>query len=349
MNAKERLSRLTKVLAASKGRDILIVLTQLDPDAIGGGLAFKFLLKKGFSIDAAIGYFGAIGNQQNKAVFNLFDLGRVIKPLTPKDITSDALIVLIDSSATEDSRVGVHLDPRIVIDHHSGTTLVENKSIFIWVEDTGSATTLVTELIRAKGLTCKDDEERTVFILASLGIYTDTDSLVDAGKRDLAAYSWLGKFYDESELIALLRYRLSRYYFENLTHALTHRRIEGPRLVANAGIMRPDEGDDLAIIADLLSRMEGISLVIVWGLIQNPAQPSTDIVRLSARSTDISMSLGSFLQDRFGAGGAKLSQGGKGIGGAQFKPRMTWNGKRMKGKELLGLTSTRIKQIIFGE
>ncbi|MEK7583891.1 MAG: hypothetical protein AAB490_01490 [Patescibacteria group bacterium] len=349
MNAKERLARLTKVLEAAKGRDILIVLTQLDPDAIGGGLAFKFLLKKGFGIDAAIGYFGAVGNQQNKSIFNLFDLGRTLKPLTPEDLSGDALVVLIDSSAVDDSRVGVTLNPRIVVDHHSGTTLVEGDKTFIWVEDTGSATTLVTELIRAKGLACEDDEDRTVFILASLGVYTDTDSLVDAGKRDLEAYAWLGKFYEQTELITLLRYRLSRYYFENLTHALTHRTIEGPRLVANAGIIRPDEGDDLAIIADLFIRMEGISLVVVWGLIHDPDRPGSDCVRLSARSTDISMSLGSFLQDRFGAGGAKLSQGGKGIGGAQFKPRLTWDGTQVRGQELLGLMGTRMEQIVFAE
>src|SRR3989344_4838575 len=82
MNAKERLARLTQVLEVLKGRDFLIVLTQLDPDAIGGGLAFKFLLKKGVGIDATIGYFGAIDNQQNKTIFNLYDLSRIIRPLS---------------------------------------------------------------------------------------------------------------------------------------------------------------------------------------------------------------------------------------------------------------------------
>ena len=92
--------------------------------------------------------------------------------------------------------------------------------------------------------------------------------------------------------------------------------IQGVKLVTNLGVVRPDEGDDLATISDYLIRMQGITLVVVWAIIDTPEKDKR-MVRISARNADITSDLGAFLRETFpeGSSGAKVSAYGQGIGG----------------------------------
>ena len=92
--------------------------------------------------------------------------------------------------------------------------------------------------------------------------------------------------------------------------ALRSIKEEGSKLVASLGVMEEDNFADLATIADQFIRKVGITFVIVWGI-------TRDVVRISARSNDLSDPLDEVLREKFGdQAGAKLSPTGLGQGGA---------------------------------
>ncbi|OGY89611.1 MAG: hypothetical protein A2677_00940 [Candidatus Komeilibacteria bacterium RIFCSPHIGHO2_01_FULL_52_14] len=289
-----------------------ILVAQVDPDAVGSAAGLRYLFKQAFDCAANICYFGSISHPQNRAIFNKLDLYRTMRAVSMPEVGSLPLM-LVDSSSLDDARIGrsdQKTDPVVVIDHHRGATLKDDEKHFIWIDDVGAASTLVTELIQGADLAF-NEEDSDVALLLALGIYTDTYRLTTATERDFKAFEWLRCFFKRDDFNELLNYPLSPAYFRNVQTALNRQVLSGSRLVATVGRIDPDEGDDLAIIADELIRRTGISLVVVWGLIDG------NKVRFSARNMDISMSLVGFLHERFGSGssGAKLLEGGRGVGG----------------------------------
>lgn len=322
MNASDhiqkRLAKLESVLSGAAGGSPPIILqAQVDPDSIGSSLGAQFLLQRRFDISASIGYFGSVSHPQNRALFNKLNLYQRMKSLTWDQIEPARDIILVDSSTLQDARLGDQATPRellAVIDHHRGSTLVENDRNFVWVEDVGAASTLITELISAADLKFGDSDSLTALVLA-LGIYADSYKLTAATSRDFAAFEWLRQYFNQDDFTELLNYPLPPSYFRNLQHALNRLKLSGSRLVAFAGCINPDEGDDLAVIADDLIRRTGTSLAVVFGVIGD--KDGCVKVRFSARNQDITMSLSGFLHARFGEGtsGAKLLEDGRGIGG----------------------------------
>jgi hypothetical protein len=104
-------------------------------------------------------------------------------------------------------------------------------------------------------------------------------------------------------------------------------------------------------MADLFIRVEGISLVVVWGIIENPSIADGVNVRLSARSENLSIPLETFLRDRFGPTcGAKFTPTGRGEGGALLKlvlPNWLVDNENGGGKELEALVGSQIEKLVF--
>lgn len=346
-NPDSLLVRLHQVLAAIQG-NLYILITQLDPDAMGAAVAFATALRylkktAGFVGDVRIAYCGRLGHAQNRAIFNSCNLGSQMFPIEQMVLEPDDRLALVDSSDVQDSRLPkgmLPISPVLVIDHHRSEGLPpEDETHFYWIEDgMGAASTLVVELLLAINAPISEN----LALLLTLGIYSDTKALASAHRRDRDAYGAMTKFVKPADLNRLLHYTLPKSHFKNLLYALSHQEQRGGRLVVGAGELAEEDGDDLSTIADYLLRCEGVSLVIVWGIIGK-------VVRISARTSDITIPLDKFLKDRFGphCSGAKFTPDGRGEGGARLSLDLgIWMSPNVRA-QAEALVSVRIQDLIF--
>ena len=262
-----------------------------------------------------IAYAGAISHPQNRAICNrlgLYDRMISMSKLREGDLKNSS-IILVDSSVTNDGRCpqGFCVDPLIVVDHHRGGNVTDGDNKFVLIQDVGAASTLVYELFKGCGIKFEEVDESIPLLLA-VGIHTDTNNLVSCSMRDVCAYGeLLSVIKNHQELVSIFNYPLQASNYENMDRALKNMSQQGAHLVTNIGAIQAKDGDDLSTIADYLIRRDGVSLVIVWAMILDEKR-----VRISARSTDTSLELGSFLRERFGAScGGKFTPDGKSVGG----------------------------------
>jgi nanoRNase/pAp phosphatase (c-di-AMP/oligoRNAs hydrolase) len=297
-----------------------IIITQVDPDALGASFLMKELLSSYSDFMPEILYAGSISHPQNRAIVNKYDLKTRMRPITEIDaeFLSKRKHVLVDSCLSKDGRLprDLEINPVIVVDHHRGCDVPSTDDNFIWIEDIGSASTMMIELAQA----CWEDgivdafydEHKWLATMLALGIYTDTGELTSATSRDRKAHEFVCEYLHESDLRQLINYPLPDSHYKHLAKALANVEEKGPYLIAGVGYMDPKDGDDLSTIADFFLRKNGISLVVVWGIIDGS-------VRISARNNDLSNSLDDFIKERFTFGGAKLAPDGRGEGGAMLK------------------------------
>src|SRR3989344_733648 len=312
VTAKDRLLKLEQVLqsfvASPQGIDIFVA--QVDPDAIGSALGTMLLIEAIFTRSPKIFYAGHIAHPQNKWVFNKYGLRKMFAPVAEYKNGEGKIHAIVDSSLAQDSRIKLALSPKIVIDHHKGSELVEDENSFFWIEEVGigAASTLVTELLREKDYKFSPDNAYIAPLLA-LGIYNDTKSMMSASKRDRAAFDYLSQQFQEQELVQLIEYTYTEGYFNRLKNALNSILRKGSRMVTSVGEINENNADDLSTIADTFMRMEGITLVAVLGWLG-------ENIRISVRNKDLGMPLDEFLKKRFpNMSGAKLAPDGRGEGG----------------------------------
>ncbi|HCC23684.1 TPA: hypothetical protein DF272_05945 [Candidatus Falkowbacteria bacterium] len=292
-------------------KPFLIVVTQVDPDALGSACGLAEIIRiLGGKVELV--YCGYVAHPQNRAIFNRYNLETVFKSIADFTTFDGYNVCLVDSSTIGDVRLGPFkrtFKPVIVIDHHRGHDFECPEVPYCLIEEVGACATLIVEIINELNLVFDESKKYLSYLLA-LGIYTDTKSLISAGERDRTAFGEITKNISETELSKMIEYPLPDTYYRNMKHALQRMEQRGSRVLTNIGYIKPDEGDDLSTIADLLIRHDGVSLVVVWGVIG-------DKVRISSRNRDISVSLLTFMKERFGErSGAKLTPDGRGEGGA---------------------------------
>lgn len=314
---KGRAEQIKAVIQHSAEKPIAIIFTQVDPDAIGAAMGLRYIIQQVVP-PARVGiyYCGAAGHPQTRSLFNRFGLESDFSKIEqlPADAYRSHSIMLVDSSTTNDGRLGAKevFVPTLVIDHHLGNNLpTEDANSCFVIEPVGAASTLVTELIaNLDSLEKANQTDDRIILALAMGIRTDTKDLTNYTPRDYDAYGQLAKFFDSSSIVPLINYTLPPSHVAAFRYALTHTEQSGERLVAFAGRLRPNEGDDVSTIADYLSRMQGVTIAIVAAIIG-------DRVRLSARSSDPTISLSDFLRERFGEkSGAKVMPDGRSEGGA---------------------------------
>lgn len=310
-----RLEKFRKVITEAPN-GFAVVIAQVDPDAIGSALGLAYLLKHVRDRnDVVIYYCGPVSHKQNQVAMTRYGLYDVFRPIKNWKDDESRHVILVDSSKMADARLGIELKmpPIVVIDHHRDRDVVETDNSFVWVEDVGSASTMVVELFFALGVDFASLDPVIPTMLA-LGIRTDTDNLLRGGKRDRLAQALVENVVNEKEFRQLFNYPLPPSYYRNLKRSLEQVAQNSARLVTNIGIVSADMSDDISTIADLMIRWDGVSLVVVWCILEKEKR-----VRVSARNTDSSRDLGSFLRERFGPDcGAKVTDDGDGIGGGSL-------------------------------
>ncbi|SRR6056297_844769 len=346
-----KLDDLKTVLEGVTGQ-LSIIIAQLDPDALASAMGLEYIVEQLTDLEVQIYYFGNIGHPQNRCLINKYDLKRKIKPIEESDINNDSKIALVDSCDIRDGRL---LDeksdiplPFIIIDHHRGEPNVsENEDNFVWIEDIGSASTMIVELLKVLDPNINDylSSESGIMLatMLTLGIYTDTNKLISSSQRDRKAYGFVTEFVSGAEISQLIDYPLSETYFKNLKTALNNYTRKGSRVIARVGTISGTTGDDLSTIADEFLRIQGVTLVVVWGIIEHK-------VRISARSRDLSIPLDDFLKKKFGkTSGAKLAPNGRGEGGAIIDFNLGfWYSDNVKD-EIESLATKRLQEVMFSD
>lgn len=340
-----RIEEFKTVIARQTGTAIIVV-TQVDPDALGAAFGMIRIMEH-LGKRAKIFYAGSIAHPQNRAIVNRCNLAprmRKMKELTTEELGAN-FCIFVDSSSINDARLGElkgKINPVAVIDHHRDSDIAPNENSYLLIEDAGACSSLIVEMMQALAIDLTEDDKLLATIIA-MGIYTDTKSLAATNKRDLEAYTYIVQFANSSSLMEFIDFPLPTTFYKNLHAVLENSCQQSGRLVTNIGYVTANEGDDLSTIADLLVRSESASLVVVWGIVGN-------VVRISARNTDISVPLDQFLKDRFGpTTGAKLTPDGRGEGGGIIELDLGfWIGATNKD-DILKMVSERIKELVFSE
>ncbi|MFB6256244.1 MAG: bifunctional oligoribonuclease/PAP phosphatase NrnA, partial [Haloplanus sp.] len=286
----ERVRQLLSVVRDIDGRLAVVMHDNPDPDAIASALALASIAES-VGVDADACYFGDISHQENRALVNLLDLD--LRNFEAADeIDEYAGIALVDHS-----RPGVNdgLDPDtevdVVIDHHPPRTSVEARYVDLR-SDAGATSTLLAKHLDRLGMT----PDRTIATALLYGIRIDTrDFTREAVDSDFEAAAFLLPHVDESVLNRVEDPSMSPDVLTILSAAIRNRRLRGDMLTTGVG--RIHNRDALAQAADKLLDMEGVSIAVVHGFMNE-----TIYVSGRARGTDVD--LGEMLRDALGTIGS---------------------------------------------
>ena len=294
-------NRLAKWLDEHRGIALGIVLhDNPDPDAISSAYALTEITKK-FGIKADILYDGKIGHHENKAFINLLAIP-MIKIQGPDIFSQYNKLALVDNSIPSvNNPVPVDHPIGIVIDHHSYTD-IEPSAEFVDVRtNVGASATILTKYLQQMDITVSKELATALLF----GIRTDTnDFRRNTTSADFAAASFLHPLSDHDLLTQVETPSMSVETLDILSEAIRNREIYGTTLLSNVGTIR--NRDTLPQAADYLLSMEGISTVVVFGIMD-------DSVYVSARNDDIRVNLGEMMRHAFGenAGGHPTAAGAK--------------------------------------
>jgi len=282
----QRVCRLLHVLRDIDGRLAVVMHDNPDPDAIASALALAHIART-VGVEADACYFGDISHQENRALVNLLELN-LHNVESVEELESYAGVALVDHS-----RPGVNdgLDPDtdidVVIDHHPPRAPVEARYVDLR-SDVGATSTLLASHLDRLGMM----PDRTVATALLYGIRVDTrDFTREVSDADFEAAAFVLPHVDESVLERVEEPNMGPDVLLTLAAAIRNRQVRGDVLASGVGRIR--DRDALAQASDKLLDMEGISIAVVHGFMDE-----TIYVSGRARGTDID--LGEALRDALG-------------------------------------------------
>ncbi len=294
-----KLKMLKKVIQSTNGKLGIFTHDNPDPDSIASALALREISRH-FGIDADIIYYGEISHQQNKAMVNLLNIPMIkADEVNLADYSKFAIVdcagVGINNSIPSNVKIS------IVIDHHPSEN-VEGEYVDIRY-DVGATATILTLYLQD----LKIVPTKTLATALFFGIQTETEEFKrNARTNDFLASAYLYPFVDNELLEKMEGPALSTETLDVLGTAIKNREIFSSFLISFAGFIT--DKDTLPQAADFLLKLEGISTVLVFGIIK-------DMVYLSARNRDVRINIGEILKRAFkdvgSAGGHAHAAGGQ--------------------------------------
>lgn len=275
-----------------------------DPDALASALALKKICNA-YSVNSKIYYGGKIDHQENRAFVNLLKME--LNQLNSEDVKNVleklTTIALIDTAKPNENNIlPEHLKPNIVIDHHI-TSKISNIDFCGIDGSIGATSTILTKYLQKLGI--EIDSELASALL--YGIRTDTKSFTrNTSPSDLKIAAYLLSIANHDLLSKFESPPITKETIDIMGKAIQNREIYAPYLLSCVGIIK--ERDALPQAADFLLRLEGVSTVLIFGIVD-------DAIIISARSNDLRINLGEVLQKAFGE---KNAGGHSGIAGAQI-------------------------------
>jgi nanoRNase/pAp phosphatase (c-di-AMP/oligoRNAs hydrolase) len=265
----------------------IVVHDNPDPDSFAGALALKNMAESLGKV-ADILYFGMIGHQETRAFVNLLNIP--LRKVTGPTLSEYGVLALVDSNTPgKNNSLPGDTHVNIIIDHHPMPEGSEVKADFADIRpDMGASSTIVTRYVQEL------DFELSGNLATALlyGIRTDTNEFKrNTSAADLTAAAYLYAFVDQDLLAQIETPSMSAETLDVLGVAIRNKKIEGSYLISNVGFVH--DRDTLPQAADYLLKLEGISTVIVFGIIE-------DRINISARSKDVRVNIGDIVQKAFG-------------------------------------------------
>ena len=296
----KKLKNLKRVLENTNGRLCIFTHDNPDPDAISSALALKEIAKH-YGVEADIVYYGEIFHQENKAMVNL--LGIKMLRGDDVDLNKYSKFALVDSSAPGvNNSVPSDIKINMIFDHHSTAKRINVEFSDIRL-DVGATATILTEYLKE----LKVSPSKTLATALFFGIKTETDSFKKNAKMsDFIAAAFLYPFVDHELIEKMEGPAMSKETLDILGSAIKNREVFSSFLISFAGFI--NDRDALPQAAEFLLKQEGISTVLVFGILKNK-------VYLSARNKDVRIDIGDVLRRAFGdvgsVGGHAHSAGGQ--------------------------------------
>lgn len=245
--------------ARGRGRIVLVVHDNPDPDCLASALALHSLLNEKVNEDATIAFSGMIGRSENLIMAGVLEIPLV--PLEIVDFSKYGIVCMLDTQpGTGNNSLDPAITVDIVIDHHP---LREKSRECSWVdvrEDYGVTATILYEYLLANDIAIDSRLATAIFY----AIKSDTQDLGrEANIPDREAYLKLFPLVDKQLLYKITNPRQPVEYFTTIRRTLDYCRIYGNAVVVNMrGVVFPEL---VAEMADFLLKMEGVEAVLSFG------------------------------------------------------------------------------------
>lgn len=284
-----------------KNTSVAILLQRSpDPDALGAAAGFVVLLKEVFKLKAKIYHFGEISHPQNKSMKNVLHIPLYDgEQFDPSEHSANAVLDT-DFHSSGFKTEGVACAVRI--DHHQ---MELEDCEYEDVRPVGATCSIVWEYLQEYEIDLKEYADAATALL--LGIKTDTLDFTSSNtsELDMIAYRSLLSCVNRDSLSKVNSFPLPKLVFETEAQAFKDKKIRNTTLVSFVGECSAQHRDIIPTIADRFSRMEGISTVVIMGIIDS-------CLIASVRSTDSRVDVYDLCALVFGKeyGGAKEGSGG---------------------------------------
>jgi nanoRNase/pAp phosphatase (c-di-AMP/oligoRNAs hydrolase) len=285
-----------------KGKTIIIIHDNPDPDCLASAMALRHLLAMKLSKDAVITYSGMIGRSENIAMAK--ELGITLTPLEMVDLDEFSAVCMLDTQpGTGNNSLSPDCRVDIVIDHHP---MREATARCRWMDirdDYGVTATILYEYLVAQNITISTKLATALFY----AIKSETQDLGrEANRPDREAYLRLFPVANKQILYEITHPKQPLEYFLTIHSGIENTMMYGKLLVVN--LMAICFPEVVAEVADYLIRLEGIETVLSMG-------HYNDKVILSLRTTSILLNAGEIIRrlaaGRGTAGGHGMMAGGK--------------------------------------
>ncbi|WP_297067576.1 DHH family phosphoesterase [Thermococcus sp.] len=300
----------------NSGDSILIVMhDNPDPDSISSATALSMIAQT-LGFKTQIVYGGDITHHENRAFVNL--LGADLRKISrgSYELKRYPFIAVVDCQPNGNLTLLEQEDYnkiKIVIDHHQVLQHLRDllpKDAFIDIRpEVNAAASILVEYLRTLGVPMETRLATALFY----GIYVDTKKFSKLSHVELKAIEFLAGKVDYELLDKIEHPDISTETAEILAKAIMNRRIYKNVVVSNVGFIT--NRDAVAESADFLLRLEGITTVLVFGIVD-------DRIEISARTRDVRVNIGTVMREAFGdigTGGGHSQSGGARIPLGIFK------------------------------
>ncbi|WP_209477304.1 DHH family phosphoesterase [Thermococcus stetteri] len=286
-----------------------------DPDSIASAMALS-LIAQTLGFKTKIFHGGDITHHENRAFVNLLGIELTKVSRGSYEIKRMPFLALVDCQPNGNLTILEESDMekiKIVIDHHQIlqhlSDLLPDDAFIDIRSEVNSASSILTEYLRGMNYSLSPALATALFY----GIYVDTKKFSKLSPVDLKAIEFLAGKVDYEILDKIEHPDISTETAEILAKAILNRRMYKNVVISNVGFIK--NRDALAEAADFLLRLEGITTVLVFGIVD-------DYIEMSARTRDVRVNIGKVMKDAFGeigSGGGHARAGGARIPLGLFK------------------------------
>jgi nanoRNase/pAp phosphatase (c-di-AMP/oligoRNAs hydrolase) len=303
-----------------------------DPDCIASALGLRTVAAHAGVEEVDILYGGEVSHQQNRAFVNLLEVA--LSEFEETDLGGYDAVGFVDHSVKgENNAVPEEASIDFVIDHHPSESEIDARFVDVR-EEFGATTTILVEYLRELGVT-PDTDVATALLFA---IRAETlEYLRGTTEMEYEASKFLHRYADPELLRRMTEPAFTPETLDTIGEAIIEREVRASALVAGVGVI--NERDALPQAADYLMRLEGVSTVLVFGVVG-------DRIEASARSKDSRVNLDKVMRDAFGDVGS--AGGHRDMAGAQV-PLGVFSEMAESDDKMIDLVSGTVKKRFFKE